>query len=44
MLWNQFSNEAKLTESVSSFKKLIRKWFALDTMYIFIVVIWSHYD
>ena len=38
MLWNQFSNEAKLATSVPSFKKLIRKWLGLDKLYIFIVV------
>ena len=46
MLWNQFSNEAKLAESVPSFKKLIRKWLGLDDRYIFIVVnfyLFHHY-
>ena len=38
MLWNQFSNEAKLAESVLSFKKLIREWLGLDKMHIFIKV------
>ena len=32
---NQFSNEAKLAESIILFKKLIRKWLGLDKMYIF---------
>ena len=38
MLWNQFSNEAKLAESVPTFKKLIRKWLGLKKMYIFTVL------
>ena len=38
MPWKQLPNETKLAESIPSFKKLIRKWLALDKMYIFIVV------
>ena len=35
MQWNQFSNKAKLAESIPSFKRLIRNWLGLDKMYIF---------
>ena len=39
MLWDQFSNDAKLAETILSFKKLIRKSVGLDKMYIFIVTV-----
>ena len=37
MLWNQISKEAKLTESISLFKKLIRSWLGLANLCILIV-------
>ena len=39
MLWNQFLNERRLTESIPSFKKLIRKWLGLYMMYIIFIVV-----
>ena len=39
MLWNQFSNEAKLAETIPSLKKLIRnRSVCLDKMYILTAV------
>ena len=37
MLWNQISNEAKLTKSISLFKKLIRSWLGLANLCILTV-------
>lgn len=38
MLWNQFSNEAKLAETIPSLKRLIRhRSVCLDKMYFLIV-------
>ena len=38
MLWNQLPNEAKLAESISLSKSLIRLWLGLDKLCILIVI------
>ena len=42
MLWNQLPNEAKLAESISLFKSLIRLWLGLDKLCILIAVIFLY--
>ena len=38
MLWNQLPNEAKLAESISSFKSLLRLQLGIDKLCISLVV------